>query len=214
MLQRQVDKIAWSVYAILDHEWLRGRDAADVAAKMIAGGAGVIQYRNKVSDVGQMVVEAEKIHDVTYPEGIPLIVNDRVDVALAVGAEGAHVGQEDLPLEAVRKIAGDRLLIGASVHNLEEFEKVAEADYFGVGTIYPTQTKDVEKVTGVDIIRQVRKRTDKPIVGIGGITLENLQPVIDAGADGVCVISGIMGKEDIEARTRAYVDAVRTAKEA
>ena len=213
MSQRPSKEIDWSVYAILDHEWLRGRDAARVAEQMIAGGASVIQYRNKVSDAGRMVDEATEIHKHTSDAGIPLILNDRVDVALAVGTEGVHVGQDDLPVEAVRDLAGDRLLIGASVHNLEEFEKVAQADHFGVGTVYQTQTKSIDTVAGVDIIRQIRERTDKPIVGIGGITVENLRPVIEAGADGVCVISGIMGDEDVEGRTRAYVEAVRSIRE-
>ena len=210
-LQRLRD-IDWSLYAIIDREWLKGRAIEDVAEGMIDGGADVIQYRDKVSEGGDFYRSALKLRRVLEEGEVPLIVNDRVDVAMAVYAEGVHLGQEDMPVDIVREIVGPDVIIGGSVHSLEEFERVKRADYFGVGAIFQTKTKEQPFVSGVGIIQKIRKSTDRPIIGIGGITVDNLSAVIQAGAHGVAVISGIMGSRDIRKATRAYHTAIQRAR--
>lgn len=194
-------KIDWSVYAIIDKVWLGERSIQKVAEQIILGGAGVIQYRDKKSESGDFFADAYILSQVTRKHGIPLIINDRVDIAMAVGADGVHLGQEDLPVDVARKIVGDGMILGGSVHSLSEFEQMKEADYFGVGAVYTTSTKEGVPVRGIELIRQIRALTTKPIVGIGGITAENLSPVIEAGADGVAVISAILGAENVEKAT-------------
>lgn len=208
----RIREIDWSLYVIVDKEWLKGRLIKEIAFDIIRGGAGIIQYRDKVSESRVFYEEALKLRVVTAENSIPLIINDRVDVALAVNADGVHLGRNDLPVELARRIVGEEMILGASVHSLSEFEKMKNGDYFGVGAVYPTETKEKVQIGGIDIIRKVRVRTDLPMVAIGGITLDNLVPVIRAGADGVAVISGIMGADDVETATKRFVDGIRRAK--
>jgi thiamine-phosphate pyrophosphorylase len=199
----------WSLYVIIDKEWLRDRPVEEIAERMIHGGVNIIQYRDKISGSGKIYKEALKLRKMTTKHAIPFIVNDRVDIAMAVGADGVHLGQNDLPLDAARRIAGKGMILGGSVHSLSEFKKMKDADYFGVGTIYATKTKPDVEAKGIGIVEEIRKKTDHPIVGIGGITPDNLEPVIHAGADGVAVISGILGAEDVEKHTRQYINAIQ-----
>lgn len=208
----RIREIDWSLYVIIDNEWLKGRLIQEIAYDIVRGGAGVIQYRNKVSESRVFYEEALTLRVVTAENGIPLIINDRVDMALAVDADGVHLGRDDLPVDIARRIVGEEMILGASVHSLSEFEKMKNGDYFGVGAVSPTKTKEKAQIGGVDIIRKVRVRTHLPIVGIGGITLDNLVPVVRAGADGVAVISAIMGADDVETATKRFVDGVKRAK--
>ena len=205
----KIEKIDWSLYAIIDREWLKGRDIEKVAEEIISGGAGVIQYRDKVSESKTFYREALKLRRITEMHNIPLIVNDRVDIAMAVGADGVHLGKEDLPVDVVREIVGGRMIIGASLKYESDFEAATNADYFGVGAIYPTETYKTYHVSGLDIIKKIRAKTHRPIIGIGGIKPENAIPVLQAGADGVAVISAILGKEDIEKATKYLLNIVK-----
>ena len=206
------DRIDWSLYAIIDHEWLRGRDVADTARKAIRGGAGVLQYRNKVSPASSFFREALAARRVAADHGIPFIVNDRMDIAMTVDADGIHLGQDDLPSGIVWDRVGDRMIVGGSVHSAEELDQMRVVDYLGVGTVYPTGTKRRSVVRGVGIIRQIRQLCGKPIVGIGGITVDNLGAVFEAGADGIAVISGLLGPDDVESAARAYRKAIAKAR--
>jgi len=144
-------------------------------------------------------------------------VNDRPDVAFLSGASGVHVGQEDLDVEQARRVAGQDKLVGVSTHNLEQFERAAasSADYIAVGPVYSTSTKaNPDPVIGVDFLRKIRSLTQKPIVAIGGITLERAAEVIEAGADSVAVISGILSAPDPTERAREYIHTVDAAKHA
>ena len=208
----RIQEIDWSLYAIIDAAWLRGRSIQAIAEPIIRSGAGVIQYRDKVSESGEFYRNARTLRKLTREHRIPFIVNDRFDMALAVGADGIHLGQDDLPADVVRSLVNDTMISGGSVHDLFEYEKMREADYLGVGAIYSTPTKEKVKVGGVELIRRIRSLTDRPIVGIGGITPENLGPVIRAGADGVAVISALMDADDVEAMSRRFVEAVQKAK--
>jgi len=151
------------------------------------------------------------------PQGVTFVVNDRADVALAAEASGVHVGQEDLGAEAARSVIGDGKLLGVSTHNLEQFKQAAatSADYVAVGPVFSTSTKaNPDPVVGIELIRQVRSLTDKPIVAIGGITLERAAEVIQAGADSVAVISDILLAPDAGKRARQYVELLEAANHA
>jgi thiamine-phosphate pyrophosphorylase len=209
-----IRKIQWSLYAILDKGFVKDRSIATLAEDLIKGGAGVIQLRNKSSETHEFYLDAVEVKAVTQKHGIPLIINDRLDIARAVEAAGVHLGQKDLPLQVARSLIGKEMILGASVHNLTEFNQAVEAgaDYLGVGTMYPTNTKKVPQIMGVQFVRRLRSKTDLPMVAIGGITLENLTPVIQAGADGVAVISALLSVEDVATRARQFVQKIRSAK--
>lgn len=210
---RQKGDTDWSLNAILDFEWLRGRSIRDVTDQLIAGGVTIIQYRNKISDAGQMFKDAVQIGERTKKAGVCFIVNDRLDVAMAAEADGVHLGQSDLPVQIARKIAGRNFIIGGSAHNLTEYEIVKDADYFGVGAVFPTKSKNNVDVSGLDIISLIRKQTDKPLLGIGGITLSNCTSVIGAGADGISVISAILDGDDIKRTCEKFVETIETSKQ-
>jgi thiamine-phosphate pyrophosphorylase len=207
-----VKEIDWSVYAIIDQEWIGDRSIESVTEGMIRGGAGVIQYRDKTSEEKNVYESAVKLRQITRVHSVPLIINDYVDIAIDAQADGVHVGQEDMGVNQCRKLSNKKLLVGGSVSSLSEFEKVKDADYFGVGSVYPTKSKTDAERGGVNLIRPIRAMTDKPLIGIGGITIHNLTPVIQAGCDGIAVISAIMGRDDIEHVTRELVQKVREVK--
>jgi thiamine-phosphate pyrophosphorylase len=143
------------------------------------------------------------------------LVNDRPDVALLAGASGVHVGQDDLDVEQARRVLGRDKLVGVSTHNLEQFERAAasSADYIAVGPVFGTSSKaNPDPVVGVEFIRKTRALSDKPIVAIGGISVERAASVIEAGADSVAVISGILTAQDPAQRARQYMDTLETAK--
>jgi thiamine-phosphate pyrophosphorylase len=151
------------------------------------------------------------------PQGVTFVVNDRADVALAAEASGVHVGQEDLNVEAARSVIAAGKLLGVSTHNLQQFKdaSAASADYVAVGPVFSTSTKaNPDPVVGIELIRQVRVLTDKPIVAIGGITLERAGEVIRAGADSVAVISDILLAPDLGVRARQYIELLETANHA
>lgn len=208
--------VDWSLYAILDRGFFRGRPLQALARAVVEGGAGVVQLRDKTSESREFYEAALAVKSVTEAHAVPLIINDRLDVALAVDAEGVHLGQEDLPLTVARRLLGEHRILGASVHDAEECRRaVAEgADYLGVGTIYPTSTKEKERIMGIEVVHTVRRMTDLPMVAIGGITLDNLEPVLRAGADGVAVISALLGTEDVRHRAREFVERIAAVKAA
>ncbi len=201
-----ISQIDWRLYAIIDREYLGDRPITTVAEQLLEGGAGVIQLRNKTSDIKQFFIDAVELSQLTKHYGVPLIINDRADVAIAAGADGVHIGQEDIPLSALKRILNEDKLIGVSVHNVEEFKRVAaeKPDYFGVGTIYKTSTKSHLAATGLDVLKTVRRMTQCPLVAIGGITTENLASVFKSGADGIAVISALLSAKNVKSRTRDF----------
>jgi thiamine-phosphate pyrophosphorylase len=151
------------------------------------------------------------------PKGVSFFVNDRPDVAFLAGASGVHVGQDDLEVEQARRVAGNDKLVGVSTHNLEQFGRAAasSADYIAVGPVFSTSSKaNPEPVVGLDFIRSVRALTNKPIVAIAGITLERAASVIEAGADSVAVISGILSAPNPAKQAREYLETLEAAKHA
>lgn len=209
-----ISKIEWSLYAIIDKDFVRNRPIKRIAEELIAGGAGVIQLRNKSSNANEFYFDAVEVKAVTHHYDIPLIINDRLDIAVAVKAEGVHVGQNDLPLCVVRDVIGEEKIVGISVHNLQEFDAALNDDptYFGVGTIYPTNTKDKTNITGTKFLKELRPKTALPLIAIGGINLENLAPVIQTGADGVAVISALLNEENLRHRAHQFVNRIKSVR--
>ncbi|HDQ46069.1 MAG TPA: thiamine phosphate synthase [bacterium] len=208
----QKNPVDYALYAILDREWLDGRDIAVLAEEALSGGASILQYRNKVDETGDFYRQALRIRKVTEDFGVPFLINDRMDIALAVGADGVHVGQSDLPVHVIRKWLGRDRIIGISVSRPEELSSIAGADYLGVGSVYPTGSKAGVQVGGLDLIRSVRAETDLPIVGIGGIQIERVAEVIGAGCDGVAVISALFGQADVRGAALKISKAVEEAR--
>jgi len=203
----------WSLYVIIDEEWLRGFSVPECTEMAIAGGATIIQYRNKVSGTEKFMENAEVLRVVTHKHHVPLIINDRLDIALAVEADGVHLGQGDLAPQLARQALGPDMLLGISIDQIGQLIWSEGADYFGVGAVFPTNSKTVDSVGGLALVRKVRERTALPLIGIGGINGDNAASVIEAGCDGVAVISAVLGADHIETAARKLSDVVHRAKQ-
>jgi len=204
------------LYVILDAA-LTTSPERDCAAGLAEAGVRLLQYRNKSAPARQYLDSSLQLAKILLPQGVSFFVNDRPDVAFLAGASGVHVGQDDLDVEQARRVAGSEKLVGISTHNLEQFERGAAstADYIAVGPIFGTSSKaNPDPVVGLDFLRKARNLTEKPIVAIGGITLVRAASVIEAGADSVAVISGILGAPDPAQRARQYIATLETAKRA
>jgi thiamine-phosphate pyrophosphorylase len=189
----------------------------ECAQSLADAGVRLLQYRNKSASSRKLFDSAKKLSAQLRPRGVSFVVNDRADVAALVDATGIHVGQQDLSVENVRRVVGPSKWVGVSTHNREQFERAAatSADYIAVGPIYSTSTKtNPDPVIGIDFIRMVRTLTDKPIVAIGGITLDRASEVIRAGADSIAVISDILLAPDPGRRARQFLDILESAKQA
>jgi thiamine-phosphate pyrophosphorylase len=197
-------KLDFDLYFITDRG-LSKRGIMDDVRAAIRGGVRIVQYREKEFPVKRMIREAAEIRQLCRKSNVVFIVNDRVDVALASGADGVHIGPDDMDLPAARKIMGEDKIIGVSAGTLEDamkFEKQG-ADYLGIGPVFETPTKtDAGKPTGVGLLRKVRVSVKIPFVAIGGITRDNLADVLDAGCRRVCMISAIVPKDDVGAEVR------------
>jgi thiamine-phosphate pyrophosphorylase len=204
------------LYVILDAALITSPEL-DCAASLAEAGVRLLQYRNKSAPARQYLESSHKLAEALRPQGVIFFVNDRPDVAFLAGASGVHVGQDDLNVEQARRLVGSDKLVGVSTHNLEQFQQATagSADYIAVGPIFNTSTKaNPDPVVGLDFIRKVRALADKPIVAIGGITLERAAVVIEAGADSVAVISGILSAPSPAQRARQYLETLETAKHA
>ena len=206
-------RIDYSIYLLTDDECLKGRPLLPSVEEALQGGVTLVQYRSKFKDGGPMYKEALALKALCDSYNVPLIINDRVDVALAVGAAGVHVGQDDLPCAVVRALTGADFVIGVSAHNPEEARLAisAGADYLGCGAVFGTATKPGVAKLGLANLRAIRRVATKPMVGIGGVTADNYGEVLSTGADGAAIISGILGADDIKAEVAKFV-AVRNAE--
>ena len=187
------------LYAITDCQ-LSNCTHAEIVRMLLAGGVRWIQLRDKDASARALLDTARKCLPLARAAGARLIINDRVDVALTADADGVHLGQEDLSVEEAREILGEEKIIGISTHSLDQFRAALEtsANYIAVGPVFPTKTKEnPAPVVGLDLVREARKLTDRPIVAIGGITLERAAEVIGAGANSVAVISALYPFADI-----------------
>ena len=198
-----------------DRELARGRTTLEIARAAIRGGVSCIQLREKTCSTREFIDEALAIRSLLARHGIPLIINDRVDVALAVKADGIHLGQKDMPCSMARQIIPESMIVGISVESLDDAIAAQKdgADYLGVSPIYSTPTKtDTAQPLGLEGLRSIRSEVDLPLVGIGGLNADNAEAVIHNGADGVAVVSAIVAADDPEAATRALSEIVRLAK--
>ena len=217
MQQRKLDITAetldYSLYVVT--EATAERSPLDIAAAAYAGGAGVVQYRHKGVNGRELFLWAQQLAALARESGRALIINDRVDEALAVRADGVHLGPDDMPVSAARRILGPTAIIGASVSTVDEaVEAEAEgASYLGVGCMYTTQSKaDAGEPLGPERLREIRAAVNIPIVAIGGITGENIPELIAAGADGVAVITAITRAKNMKSATRELLKIIRAAR--
>jgi len=196
----------WRLYVITDEMNSRGRSHVQVAEAAILGGADVLQLRDKEASGAMYYRVALRLRELTRDAKIPFIVNDRLDIALAVDADGAHVGRDDVPASVARVLLGSGKILGVSVDSVEEAVRAERdgADYLGVGPVFEARgTKpDAGNPLGIDLIGKIRRHCRLPIVAIGGINAENAGKVLDAGADAAAVISAIVGADDIPRATR------------
>ncbi len=193
-------------YAVIDRSVRPDLPLQEIARFLAGAGVRLVQLRAKQASGGALLAEAKELLSL-LPQEISLIINDRADVAQLSRAAGVHLGQDDLPVPAARRLLGPDKLIGFSTHREEQIEAVASApvDYLAFGPIFPTATKaDTQPMVGCAGLREVRKRTSKPLVAIGGITPANAAQVIEAGADSVAVISAWLAAEDIPARLEEF----------
>lgn len=194
------DKRYMLLYAVTDRAWTGEQTLYEQVEAALKGGVTCVQLREKEMDETAFLQEAKDICALCHRYGVPLIVNDNVDVAIACQADGIHVGQEDMAAGEVRRRVGDAMLLGVSVHTVEEARRAVRngADYLGLGAVFPTSTKtDVDQMTN-ETLRAICDAVDVPVVAIGGINRGNLLKLSGSGVDGVALVSAIFSAEDIE----------------
>ena len=208
----------YGLYLVTDRVLAGGRELVDIVGEAVAGGVSCVQLREKHSDTRVFIDQARQLMALLKPAGIPLIINDRVDVALAVGAAGVHLGQKDMAIADARRLAGPRMIIGISAESLEDALRAESegADYIGVSPVFATATKaDAAPPLGLAGLRRIRAAVALPLVGIGGISRDNAGAVIAAGADGVAVVSAVVAAScprSAARELRELVDSERGGK--
>ena len=192
--------IDYSIYLVTDHNCLQGRDFLGCIENALQGGVTLVQLREKNVDGGIFLQRAVAVKNLCDKYNVPLLINDRIDIALACQAAGVHLGQDDIPPSVARAILGPDAIIGVSAHSCEEALAAEKdgADYLGVGAVFPTNSKDDASEVGLNMLKEIRQISKLPIVGIGGINAQNYTQVRAAGAQGAAIISGILGVNNIE----------------
>ena len=204
----------YDLYVVTDEGLSRGKTHAEIAREAVAGGADVIQLRDKTMESASLYAAALEIAEICKGKAL-FFVNDRLDIALAAGADGVHVGQSDLPADVVRKLVPKDFLIGVSVGSVEEAEKAVRdgADYVAVSPVFSTASKsDAGVGHGLDTAHAICDAVSVPVVGIGGLNKENIPEVIKAGIDGIAVISAVVSQEDISASAAELSAIIAEAK--
>ncbi|WP_265109582.1 thiamine phosphate synthase [Halosolutus halophilus] len=207
----------WRTYLVTQESLSNGRSTLEIVRAAIDGGVDVVQLREKETATKWRYELGLQLRELTAEAGVDLIVNDRVDIARAIDADGVHVGQSDLPVAVARDLLGPDAIVGCSASTVGQARRAEAdgADYLGVGTVYGTTSKDVaEEKDGIgpERVAEITDAVSIPVVGIGGITAENADPVVEAGATGVSVISEITGADDPQAATAALARAVERGK--
>ena len=205
-----------TLYVVLDRAAARGRDLDSVLAAVIDGGCRMVQLREKEWPSARLLPLARRLRERCRAAGVTFIMNDRVDVAVAIDADGVHVGQEDLPARIARSLLRAGMLVGLSTHDMEQARAARDdgADYVAVGSMFPTATKPDFQLVGPALIRKLRAEIRVPLVGIGGITHDNVVDVVRAGADGVAVISAVCAAADPAKATRRFLELIKSARAA
>jgi thiamine-phosphate pyrophosphorylase len=194
------------LYVIVDPDACRGRDPVQVSRLALEGGASILQWRDKRREKGDQLSDARAIRELCSEHRALFIVNDHIDLALVVGANGAHLGQHDLPIDAARRLVSAEFIIGASTNNAEEASaaQAMDASYIAVGSVFPTNSKEPARTRAASpaVVRLVKAAVHLPIVAIGGIDASNVDQVMEAGADAVAVIGAVCGAEEPKAAAR------------
>lgn len=201
-------KLDFPLYCITAQNLSNGRNNIDVVKEMIAGGAKIIQYREKYREIKERFNECVEIKKLTEKAGVTFIINDNIDIALIVKPDGVHIGQDDLPIGEVRKLVGENMIIGLSTHSPEQAQQAVKdgADYIGVGPLFETHTKDnVCAPVGLDYLDYVVNNINLPYVAIGGIKEHNIDSVIEHGAKCVCLVSDIVSSTDIKQKVSSIL---------
>jgi thiamine-phosphate pyrophosphorylase len=212
MSKRRID---FSLYLVTDRGLARGRSNSAIVAAAVRGGVTCVQLREKTCSTREFIEEAARLKALLKPNGVPLIINDRLDVALAVGANGVHLGQSDMPLAAARSLVGSTMVIGISAESVEDAvaAQAGGADYLGVSPIFATPTKpDTAAPLGMAGLQAIRRAVNLPLVAIGGLNHRNAAQAIRAGADGVAVVSAIVAAEDPEQAARDLTREIAAAR--
>ena len=213
-LRREKADMVRGLYVIIDPSVTGGRDPLDIAQAALRGGARMLQLRDKDRDKGESIPLAESLQKLCQEAKASLIINDHADVAAIVGSAGIHVGQTDLPVSEARKVLAHSQVVGRSNHEIEELPESEEmgADHVAFGPIYPTGTKDVGyDPQGITRLLLAREASKTPLVAIGGINTENVAPVIEAGADAICVTAAVGAARDPEAAAARLVSLIEAA---
>ncbi|WP_334105383.1 thiamine phosphate synthase [Muricomes intestini] len=205
------NEIDYTLYLCTDRELMSTDTLEEAAEQAIKGGCTVVQLREKNCSSLEFYETAKKIRKITRKYNIPLIINDRVDIALAVDADGVHVGQSDLPAKVVRHIIGEDKIMGVSAAKLSEARQAVEAgaDYLGVGAMYPTDTKTDARPVTMEELKEIRSAVNVPIVVIGGINQKTLHNFKGTGIDGLAVVSAVISAENIERAAHNMVTGFR-----
>lgn len=209
-------RIDYSLYLVTDRGLSRGRTTLEIVTAAVSGGVTCVQLREKTASTRKFIREALTLKEYLKSVTVPLIINDRLDVALAVGADGVHLGRKDMPLAMARAIVDDRMIIGISVESLEDAvsAEAGGADYLGVSPIYQTPTKtDTAPALGVAGLRVIRQAVNLPLVGIGGLHQGNAAEIIRNGADGVAVVSAIVAAQDPMQAARGLKGVIAKARQ-
>ncbi len=208
------ERVNFSLYAITGENCHPGRGMLEVMEAAIVGGADIIQLRAKDAPKEEVLAKARALRELTLRHGVPFIVNDYPEIAHAAGADGVHIGQEDLSVAEARALLGPGAIIGVSTHSIEQ-ARAAErsgADYIGVGPVYPTGTKPGRQAVTLSYVREAAAEITIPWVAIGGIDLQNVDDVLAAGASSICAVSAIVGSEDPEAAARSFRTKIAAAR--
>jgi thiamine-phosphate pyrophosphorylase len=209
LLRRDKTGRLTGLYAIVDSQALGGRDYIKIAGRLVRGGAKALQLRYKLDSKEELLAIAQQMKNLCSERGMLFIINDHLDIALAVGADGLHLGQKDLPAAIARRLLPLDAILGVSVTTVEQARaaEASGADYIAVGSIYPTFSQPTAKVVGLEMLRKVREAVSLPLVAIGGINRDNAAEVAAAGADAMAVISAVLQARDTEEAAREIVAA-------
>lgn len=199
------------LYAITDRHWLNGRSLYDVVKESLDGGVTFLQLREKQLDEDHFLQEAKKLQGLCSEYNVPFIINDNVEIALAINADGVHIGQSDMEMKEAREKLGPDKIIGVSAHTKEEalLAQAQGADYLGVGAVFPTSSKDDAESVSYETLKEICDVVSIPVVAIGGITRENLHQLSGSGISGISVISAIYAQSDIKEAARELKQCVQ-----
>lgn len=205
--------MAW-LYLVTDRDLLQGRPLEQVVLDAVRGGVTMVQLREKHATTRFFVEEAQRIKELLAPYKVPLIINDRVDVALAVGADGVHIGQDDMPYPLARRLLGEHAIIGLSIETMEQVQEAEQYDvsYISVSPVFETPTKtDTKGAWGIEGVKRVCEVTRHRVVAIGGLNTTNVQQVVRAGAEGIAVVSAICAAPDPFQASRELLTLIHSA---